>query len=155
MTMNNHVIFIIWIWFEIFIHNQKNWIDNYAVRANIERTSVNFRTGELIEQECTGQTNGESLEIEWYDQRGRSIRNDNTYSVYTDIVQESPLSKSSKLTIRNANRNSAGIYECRVIVGGQKESVRFELIAQEPSLIFVFYAKIFIILSIFVLFYLY
>lgn len=41
----------------------------YAVRAYVQETTIRFRNGQTVEQECNAMTNGNNMEIEWYNQR--------------------------------------------------------------------------------------
>ena len=46
-------------------------LDNYAIRANLDRSALMLRPGISGEISCTGMTNGPELEIEWYNPRGQ------------------------------------------------------------------------------------
>ena len=43
----------------------------YAVRGSVENPSLKFKSGQSVEQTCSGLTNGDSLSIEWYGPNGR------------------------------------------------------------------------------------
>ncbi len=45
--------------------------DEFAIRTHIEQITIHFRHGQMVEQQCTGLTNGESIDLEWYDLRGQ------------------------------------------------------------------------------------
>ena len=109
-------------------------LDKYAVRASVENPSVKFKSGGSVEQTCSALTNGNSLEIEWYNPRGQLIRNDVKYSINTQTTSESPLSQTSTLRINNLYSSDAGRYECRAKVDKQRESSKFELISEESEI---------------------
>lgn len=109
-----------------------NYLD-YAIRVNVQKSSVRFRLGDSVDQTCDVITNGDSLEIEWYNQRGQLIRNDRKHTVSVVENGQQPLSKSSTLTILNANSGDAGRYECRAIVGEQRETTVFDVEIEDSS----------------------
>lgn len=54
---------------KIVFNNTINFEDKYAIRAYVEQPVIRFKNGQNVEQICTGMTNGNNLEIEWYNQR--------------------------------------------------------------------------------------
>ena len=108
-------------------------LDKYAVRASVNNPSAKFKSGGSIEQTCNALTNGNSLEIEWYNPRGQLIRNGGKYSINTQTTSESPLSQTSTLIINNLYASDAGKYECRAKVDKQREITTFELISEETE----------------------
>ena len=73
-------------------------------------------------------TNGPSLEIEWYNQRGQRIQNNRRFEIKTATTSERPLTKVSTLSVSNFDPSAdTGSYECRARVNRQRESANFEI----------------------------
>lgn len=45
--------------------------DSYAVRAYVSKSELKLRHGSSDENTCTGMTNGDSMEIKWFNSRGQ------------------------------------------------------------------------------------
>ena len=45
--------------------------ESYAVRAYVSKSELKLRYGSSDENSCTGMTNGDSMEIKWYNSRGQ------------------------------------------------------------------------------------
>ena len=43
----------------------------YSIRAYIDKSKIELKYSENDEQTCTGMTNADKLEIEWYNPRGQ------------------------------------------------------------------------------------
>lgn len=76
---------------------------------------------------CTGMTNGYDLRIEWYNKYGQVIQNSRNFAVVTEVVNTSPMTKSSRLNFIGLRPEMAGRYECRVMVNDQQDSISFDL----------------------------
>ena len=48
--------------------------EDYAVRAYVSKGELRMRYGSSDENTCTGMTNGNSMEIQWYNSRGEVRR---------------------------------------------------------------------------------
>lgn len=48
----------------------------YAIRANVKELQVNFREGGQAVQVCEALTNGDNLDIQWFNQR-KQVKNSN------------------------------------------------------------------------------
>lgn len=112
--------------FVIKIYKLYKFVDKYAIRAYVENQVVQYKNQETIEQKCEGMTNANQLEIKWYTPRKQEIQSGSKFSIITTETSQAPMGKSSKLTIYGANPADSGYYECVVMVGRQKETVRFE-----------------------------
>lgn len=58
------------------------------------------------------------------------IQNNGKYAISTEHISDNPLNKISTLTIQNSNSADSGSYECRVVVGRQRESLVFEVLTE-------------------------
>ncbi|CAF0767900.1 unnamed protein product [Brachionus calyciflorus] len=107
----------------------------YAIRAYVRDQTIEYKSGDNVEQECDAMTNGNSLEIKWFDPRKQEIKSTSQrFSISTTETSQSPLGKISKLVINGANPADSGYYECVVVVGSQKETVQFELKTQATEI---------------------
>lgn len=61
------------------------------------------------------------------------MRSDRKYIITETERSDSPVSRTSKLRISNTNQADSGQYECRIMVGGQKESVVFDVMGEGDS----------------------
>jgi hypothetical protein len=105
----------------------------YAIRSYIDRANI-YNAEDTETQTCTGMTNGNSLDIEWYNPRGEQVRNDGKFSIEIKVTSEAPLTKVSTLKMHNANDYyDGGRYECRILVGSQKESSFFEVLTRDGN----------------------
>jgi hypothetical protein len=74
-------------------------------------------------------TNGPDLNIEWYDQYGRAIRQSRSYRINIETINQEPLTKRSTLIMSNLQRQNSGFNECRLMVGNKQDSIKFELVS--------------------------
>jgi len=103
----------------------------YQIRSYVEKSNIDFRTGESHSQTCEGRTNGNELEVKWYNPLGEEIESDREFSVESEVVSRSPLTRRSTLLMSGMRPEMAGRYECRVSVGGQVDSVSFDLVSMD------------------------
>lgn len=106
-------------------------VSEYAIRTYLEKSNIDFKSGESHHQVCTGMTNGNDLRIEWYDQRGQLIRSSGEVNVETEVSKANPLTKKSMLVFTRLRPEMAGRYECRVTVSNQVDSISFDLISMD------------------------
>jgi hypothetical protein len=63
----------------------------------------------------------------------KSLSSDRKYAIAETQRSDSPVSRTSQLKISNANQADSGRYECRIMVGKQKESIMFEVMSEGGS----------------------
>ncbi len=113
--------------------NRPNVAQAYQIRTYVEKSNIDFRTGESHTQMCEGMTNGDELEVRWFNKFGKEIESDREFYVRNEVVNTSPLTKKSTLRINGMRSEMAGRYECRVSVGTQVDSVSFDLISMDRA----------------------
>ena len=63
----------------------------------------------------------------------KPLNSDRKYIITETQRSDSPVSRTSQLKISNANQADSGQYECRIMVGKQRESVMFEVMSEGGS----------------------
>jgi hypothetical protein len=100
----------------------------------VEKAELQLSEGESGENSCTGITNGQSLDIEWYSPKGQLISPSGGRLSSSTIISYEPLTIRSVLRIGQASvAEDNGNFECRIISRDQEKSLRFEARVSEAS----------------------
>lgn len=92
------------------------------IGLSIKNNFLNVKEGETTENFCSiSSPNMNSYVIEWYDQHGESVENNERFSVFTEYADR----LTSMLRIYPAKKEDTGRYECRVV--GTSYANGFEL----------------------------